>query len=198
MDQKVHSAPILQHQLLLPPSILLKNVNSSPSIPKQQHIKLLEEEREFRRPSIITFKSTSDTPSIFYDAQTTFSKDEEEDEKPTIVHEEKKKKRIPYWRRPSIRSRISSAYTNKTTAITIDHIDLEGDKRYLQQGTLICAIVSKRKQEMEKQQKYHHQTEFHKRPLKWKEFNAVITHSGYLELYNVCHCKKNNVMYHLF
>jgi hypothetical protein len=189
MDQKVHSAPLLQQQqqYLIPPSILVKNINSSPSIPK--HITLTNEEE--RRPSVITFKS-SETKSIFYDAKSSLEDicDEE-------VVELKKSRIVPsFWRRPSVKSRISSsAYTNKTTAITIDHIRQQEE---YQNNILLVSIVSKRKQEMEKQQKYHHQIEFNKRPLKWRQYKAIITQSGYLELYNVCQCHQKTTKVSLF
>ena len=174
VDLKVHSAPLIKKH----PPILVKSINSSPSIPK--HITYLLDEDKERRPSVLTFNSNN--TSIFYDAKENLSVDDMQShfDNTNVL------------RRPSAMSRISSAYTNKTAAITIDQIDL--DKcQYIHEGLLICAIVSKRKQQMEQQQKYHHQVEFKKRPLRWKEYRAAITQSGYLELYDVCHCKKDTV-----
>lgn len=87
-------------------------------------------------------------------------------------------------------SRISSAYTNKTAAITVDRIDLD-ECRYLHEGIVICAIVSKRNQHMEVEPTSYSPA-MRKHPLKWKPYRAVITQSGYLQLFNVCSCNSNN------
>ncbi|CAO3622529.1 unnamed protein product [Mucor hiemalis] len=183
IDQKVQSAPILRHLAPPPPSSILlkKHINSSPSIPK--HV-TLETEAEERRPSVITFSTE------YYDAV-------EYDEK-MVIHDESPQQRKSHKqkRRPSFMSRISSAYTNKTAAITVDQIDLD-ECRYLHEGIVICAIVSKRKQQVEMQPKVHRPA-IHKRPLKWKPYRAVITQSGYLQLFNVCSCNNNNKLLHMF
>lgn len=202
-QQKVHSAPSLDHRLLIPPpSILQKNANSSPTIPK--HV-VIDDNSERRRSSAVIFASNDSSNShttIFYDALSTPSEpandddnNEEQVEAQKLQRSNNNKKRnsrslMEDWknRRSSLMSHISSAYTNKTTAITIDHVDLDPNQ-YLHQSVLLCAIVSTQQRRIEEHVKYHHYNEFRKIPLKWQEYRALITESGYLELYNMCNCK---------
>lgn len=124
---------------------------------------------------MITFSQES----LFYDAQSEF-------ESPTnttagfLRNKEPKKPR-----RPSILSRISSAYSHKPATIPIDHVDFK-NVHYIHEGIILCAHVSKKQLALEK-----NAARTDRLRLKWKEFRAVITNTGRLELYKPCQCKNN-------
>lgn len=126
-------------------------------------------DNETRRPSLVKFSNNVSNNTVFYDA---------------VAEQEKRKKSISATltnsRRPSLMSRISSAYTNKVTDIPFHEID-PFDQHLLQQGIVLCANVLSAHQEIRK------------KALKWREYRAVITQSGYLELYQLCVHQKRNV-----
>ncbi|KAI8637758.1 hypothetical protein BD408DRAFT_424024 [Parasitella parasitica] len=153
--------------LLIPHSILNKSgqISSSPNVLIDSHFD--------RRPSLVTFSndvsSYTSNNTVFYDA---------------LFEQEKRKKSISTYnnsRRPSVMSRISSAYTNKVASIPIHEID-PFDQHLLQQGIVLCAPVISLQKEAQK------------RPLRWKKYRAVITQSGYLELYYICKHQEQNFL----
>ncbi|KAL7333594.1 hypothetical protein PS15p_202477 [Mucor circinelloides] len=155
--------------LLSPHSILNKSgkISSSPNV-------LLADaanDNETRRPSLVKFSNNISNNTVFYDA---------------VAEQEKRKKSISATltnsRRPSLMSRISSAYTNKVTDIPFHEID-PFDQHLLQQGIVLCANVLSAHQEIRK------------KALKWREYRAVITQSGYLELYQLCVHQKRNLLH---
>ncbi|CEP15075.1 hypothetical protein [Parasitella parasitica] len=154
---------------LSPHSILNKSgqISSAPNV--------LNDSRNDRRPSLVTFSndvsSYTSNNTVFYDA---------------LAEQEKRKKSISTYnnsRRPSVMSRISSAYTNKVANIPFHEID-PFDQHLLQQGIVLCATVTFSQQEAQK------------RPLRWKKYKAVITQSGYLEMYYICKHKEQNFLQH--
>jgi hypothetical protein len=175
--------------LLSPQSILQKASHSS--FTNTKHIVLPDTDR---RPSVVTFSCDKES-SIFYDTVSAFEEDEQDKlwrKRPSIID----KHSFRSWkkRRPSIQSRISSVYTQHTTNISIIHHRI--DPQHLQQGIVLCATVSAKQKQFDSQPKYNHQQEFRKRALKWTEYRAVMTCTGYLELYHLCHCThENSVIY---
>ncbi|KAG2195540.1 hypothetical protein INT46_007240 [Mucor plumbeus] len=158
--------------LLSPHSILNKSgqICSSPNV-------LLTVNNNERRPSLVKFdndiSSYTSNNTVFYDA---------------LTDQEKRKKSISTTlhtnnsRRPSLMSRISSAYTNKVSGIPFHEID-PFDQNLLQQGIVLCATVTSAQQEVRK------------RCLTWKKYRAVITQSGYLELYHLCIHQERNLLH---
>ncbi|GAN02334.1 hypothetical protein MAM1_0020c01777 [Mucor ambiguus] len=159
--------------LLSPQSIL----NKSGKISSSPNVLLLEATangNEVRRPSLVKFSNNSTSNNtVFYDAVT--------------EQQEKRKKSISATlasssRRPSLISRISSAYTNKVADIPFHEID-PFDQHLLQQGIVLCANVLSAHQEIRK------------KALKWRKYRAVITQSGYLELYHLCVHQERNLLH---
>ncbi|KAK4516037.1 uncharacterized protein ATC70_010998 [Mucor velutinosus] len=162
------SAPLL----LSPQSILNKpgKTSSSPNVLLPQ-ADAITKDNELRRPSLVKFSNNTSNSTVFYDAVT--------------EQQEKRKKSISATlassRRPSLISRISSAYTNKIAEIPFHEID-PFDQHLLQQGIVLCANVLSAHQEIRK------------KALKWSKYRAVITQSGYLELYHVCVHQERNLL----
>ncbi|KAI8085547.1 hypothetical protein BDF21DRAFT_415337 [Thamnidium elegans] len=184
----VTSSPFIS-KYLNPVSILRKTSSTGSS---NQHI-THETSNGERRPSAITFSNT-DSQSVFFDALS--YQGDHRPISPTIPRTNSntnilssiRKKSETKSRRPSMLSRISSAYTNKTATIPIDHVDFKKGY-YLHEGVVLCAIVSKNQIKLEQQPLYHAD----KKLLKWKEYKAVITSTGYLELYKICDCKNSSL-----
>lgn len=170
-SQQTHSEP-----LLLPPQSIL---NKSGKISSSPNVLLLQaNDNEVRRPSLVKFSNNTSNNTVFYDAVT---EQQEKRKKPSISAP-----LASSSRRPSLISRISSAYTNKVADIPFHEID-PFDQHLLQQGIVLCANVLSAHQEIRK------------KALKWRKYRAVITQSGYLELYHLCVHQERNVRYsHVF
>ncbi|KAI9258612.1 hypothetical protein EDC94DRAFT_612945 [Helicostylum pulchrum] len=90
------------------------------------------------------------------------------------------------YRRPSGLTGASSTYTNETTNIHIDQVDIKKGY-YLYESVVLCAVVSKYQIKVERQPFYSRE----KKLLRWKEYKAVIAPTGYLELYKICDCRNS-------
>lgn len=190
LKQDTHNEP-----LLLSPYSILQNTghnNSSPAITKRI---VFPDDGKDQRPSVVTFSCDKES-SIFYDTVSAFDDDHENklwQKRPSIATTIASKRSFKSWKKrcPS----VQSAYTQRTTNISILHHQI--DQQHLQQGIILCATVSAKQKQFDSQPKYNHQQDCRKRPLKWREYRAVMTCSGYLELYRLCHCShhESNVMY---